>query len=117
MDEQRNSLLEDTLLGSESPTIDVFDAAQYKESKEYWDDAQLLKELSFHAGYKKLLQTALDKASLCARLLRQYRGVDSAEKEIRLQNQRIADGIVEFLKANVDDAVNTPRPILHKQQQ
>jgi len=59
---------------------------------------------------------ALDNASLHARLQRQYRGVDETQKAILLQNQRTADGIVEFLQSNVDDAVNTPRPILRKQQ-
>jgi len=117
MDEQREHLMEDSLYGLESPTIDVFDAAQYKESKEYWDDAQLLKELSFHAGYKKLFQMASENARLHARLRRQYQGVDQEKLAVLLLNERKADAIVEFLRARVDDAVNTPRPILHKQQQ
>jgi hypothetical protein len=116
MDEQHEYAMEDSLYGLESPTIDVFDTAQYKESKEYWDDAQLLKELSFHAGYKKLFQMASENATRHTQNLLRYRGVDTEKKDTLLQNQRIADGIVDFLKSNVDDAINTPRPILHKQQ-
>ena len=117
MDEVREQLMEDTLYGVGSPTIDVFDAEQYKESKEYWDDAQSLKELSFHAGYKKLFQLAVDNAKLHARLRRQYQGVEDNRIAELLLNERKADAIVEFLRAQVDDAVNTPRPILHKHQQ
>ena len=117
MGEVRDQFMEDTLYGLESPTIDVFDPEQYKESKEYWDDAQSLKELSFHIGYKKLFQMAVENSKLHARLRRQYQGVDDKKNAELLLNERKADAIVEFLRARVDDAVNTPRPVLHKQQQ
>ena len=115
--DQREHIVDQILDGADSPIIDVFDEAQYKESKELRDKSQRLNELSFHPGYKELFRIALNNADLYVRLQRQYRGVDAAEKETRLQNQRVADGIVEFLRANVEDAVNTPRPVLHPQQQ
>jgi hypothetical protein len=115
MDEQKEQVVEDILYGLESPTIDVFDSAQYRESKVYWDDAQLLKELSFHAGYKKLFHMAVENSKLHARLRRQYQGVDATKNAELLLNERKADAIVEFLRAQVDDAVNTPRPVLHQQ--
>lgn len=117
MAEAHEQFLEETLYGMESPTIDVFDNEQYKESKEYWDDAQLLKELSFHAGYRKLFQTAVNNANYHARARRRYQGVDDTKIAELLLNERKADAIVEFLRNQVDDAVNTPRPILQQNQQ
>lgn len=109
--------LEDVLYGAESPTADVFDQEDAALMQKEFDRAQVLKEMSLTPGFKELSALAADAAARCIQAEIAYSGTDKSKVEKLRMGRICAVHARDFIRITIENAVDTPRPVLQKAQQ
>jgi hypothetical protein len=109
--------LEDVLYGTESPTADVFDQEDAALMQKEFDRAQGLKEMSLTPGFKDLSAMVAEAADSCIQREIAYSGTDKNKAEKLRMDRICAIYARDFLRITIENAVDTPRPVLQKAQQ
>lgn len=111
---QVDEFMEGTEYGTMSPTMDVFSEEELRAALKEYEDAQRFRELALNADFQLLLRKFTENAELRAAEQRRYRGVDPLQIQKLNQGQRNADYALEFIQGIINNAEETPRPVLKK---
>lgn len=117
LEEQINSAIEDTEYGTLAPTVECSNKEEFDDLLKTYEEAQHLRALSLTPGWMVLRQRLIEESVRRGNDLLRVNDTDDKEIRNRKSKQKQADYARDSVINMIEEADETPRPILVNQQQ
>lgn len=115
IEEQISTAIEDTEYGTLAPTIECFSREEFTEMLKAYEEAQQIRELSLTPGWMIIRKRLVDEADRRGKDLLRVDENDDEKVRKKKTEQAKADYARNTVINMVEEADETPRPILVKQ--
>jgi hypothetical protein len=116
IEEQINSAIEDTEYGTLASTVECSNKAEFDDLLKTYEEAQHLRALALTPGWMIMRERLIAESNRRANDLLRVNETDDKEVRNRKSKQAQADHARNFVISMVEEADETPRPILVKQR-